>query len=64
VPKAAAFFNLSEDNTAIVNIITGQTQPMICINDASVPEASLDAVRRELLDAFDRILPQKSAFEK
>ena len=37
---------------------------MICINDASVPEASLDAVRRELLDAFDRILPQKSAFEK
>ena len=63
-PKKKAFFNLSEDNTAIVKMITGQTVDMLCINDASVPEASLEAVQKELLEAFHRILPQKSTFEK
>ena len=62
VPKETAFFDLEDDNTAILRMIKEQAFPMFCINDAHVPEASFEQIQTELLNAFNQILPNRSQF--
>lgn len=57
------YFNVESDNPALVKVICGQKAKMICINDANKP---IDFVRakKQVIDAFESILPEKSSFEK
>ena len=66
VPRKSSFgkyFNLSSNNKAIVDYITNKKGSMICINDMST-DYDFDVVKAELINAFDKILPEKSSFEK
>lgn len=47
----------------ITNLITSQSNDMVCIND---PDGDVDfeTLSRKLKDAFEKILPEKSEFEK
>lgn len=65
-PRKASFshyFELTNHNSKILKAIKGQKQHIICIND-SEPEIEFLTVQKELLDAFESILPEKSSFEK
>lgn len=47
--------------SAIIDI-KQQTKPIICLNDGNI--SNFESAKIELCNAFDRILPEKSSFEK
>ena len=60
--------NLVESATAenigqICRCITGQQHAMVCVNDPE-GEADVEALARELRQAFEEILPEKCVYEK
>lgn len=57
------YFNISEDNSALVHTIKKQKKRIICINDQHI-ERDFESVRAEIHRAFDEILPGKSSFEQ
>jgi len=63
-PLKDAVFALKEDNAAIYEAIERQKLPMICLNDSPFAEARFSAERARLQRAFERILPEKSGFER
>lgn len=66
VPRSTKFgkyFNLSNENSAILRYITNQSGTLICVNDMST-DIDFEKVKAELNSALDRILPEKSSFEK
>jgi hypothetical protein len=65
-PRSSQFgkyFNLGDDNEKIISYITNQTGTLICINDMST-EIDFEKTKQELIEAFTKILPEKSEFEK
>lgn len=56
------YFNIGNDNTKLLRTITGQKKGVICINDA-VLQNGFESVRKQIQQAFEQILPEKSAFE-
>lgn len=66
VPRKTGFgklFTVSNDNHFILDYITKQKGKTICINDSST-EFNFCSASIELKQSFDKILPDKSAFEK
>lgn len=63
-PKEKSFFDLTEDNSDIIDIITKQAFPMICINDGDISEDAFPRVQAEICGAFAQILPERSHFER
>lgn len=63
VKKYCKYFDLKETNRELVMTITKQKSPIICINDSNT-KIPYRKVKRELDEAFAKILPDKSAFEK
>lgn len=66
IPRSSSFgkyFNITDDNTQIVDYITGQKGTLICTNDMS-NDIDFESAKRELIEAFQKILPEKSSFEK
>ena len=61
--KFCKYFNLKPENPELVKTITKQTAKCICINDSNF-EIPYEHVKRELNDAFSKLFPQKSQFEK
>lgn len=61
--KFGAHFNLQNDNSKIVAHIIKQKTNLICINDSD-PNLDFEKVRDEINSAFEKILPEKSSFEK
>lgn len=57
------YFNVKNDNQELVRAIVSQKARMICINDANEPIDFIYA-RKQIRDAFEQILPEKSEFEK
>ena len=57
------YFNIGEDNDGLLRTITGRRAASVCIND-SVGFAEFERVRQEIEQAFERILPEKSSFER
>ena len=49
-------------NQKIYNIIRNQKMKMICVNDM-VLETDFESKKKQLLNAFEKILPEKSSFE-
>lgn len=58
-----SFFSLSDDNQRLYRTIKKQTKKVICINDAE-DNYDFEKVTTELVQAFEEIMPQRSAFEK
>ena len=48
----------------LINYIKKQKGKMVAINDGEMTEKEYDQLKTELTEAFDRILPNKSKFEK
>lgn len=61
--KVKCCSNLEKENPELVKTITKQTAKCICINDSNF-EIPYEHVKRELNDAFSKLFPQKSQFEK
>lgn len=62
-PKAGQVFYVSEDVSNVVQAIKNPKLKMVCINDSEKIE-NLEKLRKELAEAFDSILPEKSGYEK
>jgi len=56
-------YTLSNNNQKIINTIKKQKKKMICINDANT-NYDFDKAKEELINSFEKILPEKSSFEK
>ena len=56
-------FELSNQNKNILESIKNQKYKVICINDSN-PDVDFYKTKQELIDAFKKILPEKSSFEK
>lgn len=54
-------FTLKQENREIYDTIKQQKNKMICINDGE--DVDFEKVKNELIEAFDKILPEKSEFE-
>ena len=63
-PLKNAVFALKADNTGIYRTIERQNAPMICINDSPYSEERFTEEKERLQSAFERILPDKSGFER
>lgn len=60
--KFGKVFTLKNENKEIYNTIEKQKYKIICINDSD--SIDFEKVKKELQNSFERILPEKSSFEK
>lgn len=61
--RLCRYFNIGTDNGGLLRTITGRRAASVCIND-SVALADVEGARQEIQQAFERILPEKSSFER
>ena len=61
--KFCKYFNLKPENPELVKTITKQTAKCICINDSN-HEIDFEKAKKEINNALDQILPEKSEFER
>ena len=57
------YFDLKNDNSELLNCIDNSLYNIICINDSD-PNIDYNNVTNELVSHFDKLLPNKSSFEK
>ena len=57
------YFVIKNNNKNLINAISKQKYKMICINDTS-NDFDFKKVKSEIINAFEKILPEKSWFEK
>lgn len=57
------YFDIDAENGALLRTITGRRAATVCIND-SVGFSDFERVKQEIQQAFERILPEKSSFER
>lgn len=60
--KVYEIYNGIEQNQELFKIIENQSMPMICINDND--NVDFEPMKERIKQAFDKILPEKSSFEK
>ena len=63
ITKNFAYFNIGENNTNMYKVIRNQKKKIICVNDANHP-IEFEKIKKELKEAFECILYEKSSFEK
>lgn len=63
IDRSQFYANLSAHNEKIVDTITKGRKKVICINDAYAG-VDFEKVKKEMQEAFERIFPEKSSFEK
>jgi hypothetical protein len=56
-------FTIKNNNKELINSIIKQKYKMICLNDTK-NDFDFEKVKLEVIDAFEKILPEKSQFEK
>lgn len=64
--KLGQVYDITAHPDAICRIISEQRMPMICLNDMALVEdpVAFEEAASEIKRAFERILPQKSSFER
>ena len=60
--KVYEIYNGVEQNQDLFKSIENQAMPMICINDND--NVDFEPIKERIKQAFDKILPEKSSFEK
>lgn len=63
ITRNFSYFNVKSDNPGLVRTIEKQKAKIICINDADVP-IDFEGAKKQVNDALERVLPEKSGFEK
>ena len=63
VQKLCGYYDVEENNDRLVQTITGQKKKMICINDSN-HEIDFEKAKQEIISALEKILPERSLFEK
>ena len=63
-PIRNAFFDVTHHDITAVEAVRSQKVPVVCLNDGGISDTSFDQMCKELSNAFQMILPQKSSFEK
>ena len=63
VQKYISYFEIRDDIMKLVETIEKQRSQIICINDAPITRDA-DSIRAELQEAFEKILPYPSSFER
>ena len=61
--KIGRLFKVSDNIRDITTTIQNQKYKMICINDDEIDESNFKIYKKEIIDAFEKILPEKSKFE-
>ena len=61
--EVGKFFNLSNNNEELFKCIDNQSVEQICINDSDLT-VNYEKTIKDLQEHFDKILPDKSSFEK
>lgn len=61
--KIGRYFEIARDNTKLLEAIRKQKCKMICLNDVDT-SIDFEKTKQEIQNAFDKILPRKSNFEK
>lgn len=56
-------FNIGKDMEEIKNVIENQKYKVACFND-SIEDIDFEYCKKEIINSFEKILPQKSMFEK
>ncbi len=49
---------------SIISTISKQKKKMVCVNDGDLTDERFEAFVPKMIEAFDKILPEKSSFEK
>ncbi|MBO5142221.1 MAG: Stealth CR1 domain-containing protein [Clostridia bacterium] len=60
--KNGEYFQIKKDNEDMLNCIKNNSKKMICLNDTS-EEFDFERAKKEIINAFEIILPDKSKFE-
>ena len=63
IQKYITYLEIQDDTTRLIKAIEKQKSKIICINDAMILR-NPDSIRMELQEAFEKILPKPSSFEK
>ncbi len=63
IQKSFRYYEIQEDNSVLTQNIRKQKNKFICINDANIT-GNFERIRAEIQDSFEKILPEKSSFEK
>ena len=66
IPRSSGFgkyFNITQNNNKLIKHILSQKSKAICINDTS-DDIDFEKSKEEIISAFEKILPEKSSFEK
>ena len=63
ITRNFAYFNVKSENPGLVRTIERRKADIICINDANVP-IDFERAKKQVNDALERVLPEKSGFEK
>lgn len=63
IQKFCGYYDVEETNEKLIQTITGHKKKMICINDSN-HEIDFEKARKEINNALDQILPEKSEFER
>ncbi len=63
IHKKFAYFNVSNDNRALLRAIQSRKAAMLCINDAN-GKIDFESAKKQINEAFEKRLPLPSSFEK
>lgn len=61
--KFGCYYIITKDNKKIINHIIKQKSNVICLNDTQI-DINFEKTKKEINSAFEKILPEKSSFEK
>lgn len=61
--KIGKYYEISNNNNEIINVIVKQKYKMICLND-SIKINDFEKAKREINNALEKVFPNKSTFEK
>lgn len=64
IGKSFIFTHDQREEEKVANYITKQKGKMICINDGVITEKEFLQYKQSVINAFEKILPEKSSFEK
>lgn len=59
----SCFFRGLEEENKLISAIRKQKYKIICINDSELNNEKFDKIKEEVKESFEKILPEKSAFE-
>lgn len=56
---------ITDNDIEVCNLIESQKKKLLCINDhEKITEANFKKFKKDIIDSFEKILPEKSSFEK